>query len=113
MRFMQRASELTYNLRTKAEWIDNLADLLFFGKCRHVDIVACAADIPDLTDYCDWLREQGPWSLELVEGDIVPPGEFVSLNYRGSGLLRLGNWVEVLHMELTGLPFDPDTVMEA
>jgi hypothetical protein len=113
MRFTQRLSDLTYNLRASAEWIDDLADFLFFGKCNHVEIVACAADQPALIDYCNWLRQQGEWTLAFVPADIVAPGEFISLAYRGPALFRWGNWVEVLHMERTGQPFDPDTVMEA
>jgi len=113
MSFMQWASDLTFNIRASAEWIDDLADFVFFGKCYHVDIVACSADQSELADYCDWLREQGPWSLGLVADDRVPPGEFVSLNHRGSALLRIGRWVEVMFMARTGTEFDPETVMEA
>lgn len=113
MRLLQRLSDLTFNLRASSEWIDDLADFLFFGKCYHCDIVACSADEQLLADYCDWLREQGDWSLEFVADDRVPPGEFVSLNYRGSGLLRIGRWVEVVFFARTGQPFNPETVLEA
>ena len=110
---MKYLSDLIFDLRVRFEWFDDLVDLLWSGKCYHCDIVACSADRADLADYCEWLSEQGPWTVQFVADDRVPPGEFVSLNHRGSGLLRIGHWVEVMFFARTGADFDPEIVLEA
>ncbi|BAQ84662.1 hypothetical protein [uncultured Mediterranean phage uvMED] len=110
---MNYLADLIFDLRVRWLWFDDLVDFLWAGKCYHCDIVACSADQHLLAGYCDWLREQGPWTLEFVADNRVPPGEFVSLNHRGSGLLRIGDWVEVIFFARTGQPFDPGVVLEA
>ena len=110
---MKYLADLVFELRTRWEWFDDLVDFLWSGECYRVDIVACSGDESELADYCDWLREQGPWALKFIADDRVPSGTFLVFNSRGPGLFRRGNWVEMLEFERTGNPFDPRVVMEA
>ena len=110
---MKYLSDLVFELRTRFEWFDDLVDFLWAGRAYHCDIVACTADHSELIDYCNWLREQGDWTLRLVADDSVPSGRFWSLNHRGSGLFRWGNWVEVVQFERTGYSFEPVVDLEA
>ena len=109
---MKKLSDLVWDLRTRWEWFDDLVDLLWSGRCYHVDIVACGGDQSGLLDYCNWLREQGPWTLRFVADDRVPSGIFLSLNHRGSGLFRWGDWVELVEFGRTGEPFDPGEILD-
>ena len=110
---VKKLSELLFDLRVRWEFFDDLVDFLWSGRCYHCDIVACSADEQLLADYCDWLREQGPWTLSFVADERVSSGQFWSLNYRGAGLFRWGSWVETVQFERTGYSFEPVVDLEA
>ena len=112
MSLLRSLSIWTLNLRTSAEWIDDLADVLLFGKCHHVDLVVPHGESGEFLEFANWLRGQGPWTLAVRERHVVQEGQFVYLAHRGPSLLHWFDWVEVVHMERTGEPFD-DSEMEA
>lgn len=113
MSILQRIGEHVYEARVRWEWLDDLIDLLWSGRCYHVDVICPPDEQSDLIEYANWLRGQGPWSLRLVTESELKPLDLVLLAHRGSGLLRWGSWIECTVMERSGAPFDPELTMEA
>ena len=82
-------------------WFDDLVDLLWRGRTKRALVLCPWNAVPEMEGYADWMREQGPWTLELmgVEGDDMEPGQFDLVAFRGWSLFRWTDRTDVYRME--------------
>lgn len=71
-------------------WTDDLADLLWRGKCSHC-MVAVNPDFEDMEavlDLAQYLRGEGPWTVSVKQYDFVESNEIQLIQVRGWGLFK-------------------------
>ena len=65
---MNYLADMIFELRVRWLWFDDLVDLVWSGKCWHVDVVAPLSRQDELLDYCNVLRREGKgeWTVRFV-----------------------------------------------
>tara|TARA_B100001059_G_scaffold86446_1_gene84620 strand:+ start:3058 stop:3399 length:342 start_codon:yes stop_codon:yes gene_type:complete len=109
-------SDIILGLSERWEWFDDLVDLIWRGAAYHIVVLAHSSDSPDIDSYCEWLGEQGPWTVELVFSDsknYCTPGYFDTVDFRGWSLLRWTNSQNITRWHRSGYSFEPVTTLEA
>lgn len=109
-------SNIIRNLSERWEWFDDLVDFIWRGAAYHIVVLAHSSDSPDIDSYCEWLAEQGPWTVDLVFSDnksYCEPGYFDIVDFRGWSLLRWTESRNIERWERTGYSFEPVQTLEA
>lgn len=101
-------SNLATELSQRYEWVDDLLDIVWRGRCYHLRYRSNRTDRASVSRICHQWDQLGPWtvSLDTVGVDRAPIGTCIVVVYRGKSLLRWSRDISIEQWELNRTELD-------